>query len=327
MRSIIAKTKSFGLDKFPVSFWSYTNIGEHGQYMTEAEVASWADAGFTVPQSPSFEVNDQEQKTHIIKILDWAKKYGLKIIVPDPRGYAKMGKDGKPDKDYADGIRAAVNDFGHHSALFGFHVGDEPDSVFKNVFFECYRIQKEIAPTLHPFANLLPHFPGIEKRAGTDNWPNYLDEYANKTNADLVGYDCYAQMNPGEDGWTDYFRNLNYHRDASLRNGIPFWNTILSVGHFRYRVPNQDEVRWQFNTSVASGANGIVWFFYYMRQPHANYRMSPVDEFWNKTQLYYDLQRVHNNFHRRYNDLFNNLVSTRLCFYGKNYGDGEWFSS
>lgn len=326
MQSIVAKTESFGLDKFPVSFWSYTNIGEHRQYMTEAEVASWADAGFTVPQSPSFEVNDQEQKTHIIKMLDWAKKYGLKIIVPDPRGYAKMGKDGKPDKDYADGIRAAVNDFGYHSALFGFHVGDEPDSAHKKIFFESYRIQKEVAPNLHPFANLLPYLPGIEKRAGTDTWPNYLDEYARSTNADMVGYDYYAHMNPGEDGWTGYYKNLKFHREAALRNGIPFWTTNLSVGHFRYRVPNQDEVRWQFNTSVASGANGIVWFFYYMRQPHANYRMSPVDEFWNKTPLYYDLQRVQNSFHRRYKDLFNKLVSTRVCFYGKSYGDGELFS-
>ena len=62
MRSLVAKTESFGLHKYPVSFWSYTTIGEHGRYMTEAEVASWADAGFTVPQSPGFVVNDKEQK-------------------------------------------------------------------------------------------------------------------------------------------------------------------------------------------------------------------------------------------------------------------------
>jgi hypothetical protein len=327
MRSIVSKTESFGLHKYPISFWNYTNIGEHGKYMTKAEVASWAEAGFTVPQSPGFDVNSKEQKRHIIKLLDWAEKYGMKLIVSDPRGDAKMGIDGNPDKDYADGIRAAVKDFGSHPALFGFQVGDEPDSAHKNVFFECYRIQKEVAPFLHPFSNLLPYFPGIEKRAGTNNWPDYLDEYARKSNADMVGYDCYAQMNPGDEGWNDYYRNLKLYREASLRNGIPFWNTILSVGHFRYRVPDLDEVRWQFNTSLASGANGIVWFFYYMREPHGNYRLSPVDEFWKKTQLYYDLQHVQNSFHRRYHDLFNNLVSTRLCFTGKNYGDGEWFTA
>jgi hypothetical protein len=326
MRSIVAKTESFGLNRYPISFWSYTNIGEHGQYMTEAEVASWADAGFTVPQSPGFDVNNKHQKKQIGQLLDWANKYGMKLIVTDPRGYAKAGKDDHPANGYTDGIRAAVKDFGTYPALFGFHVGDEPDSAHKKIFFESYRIQKEVAPNLHPFANLLPYFPGIEKRAGTDTWPNYLDEYARNTNADMVGYDYYAHMNPGEDGWTGYYKNLKFHREAALRNGIPFWTTNLSVGHFRYRIPNLDEIRWQFNTTIASGANGIVWFFYYMRQPHANYRMSPVDEFWNKTPLYYDLQRVQNSFHKRYKDLFNKLVSTRVCFYGKSYGDGEWFS-
>jgi hypothetical protein len=326
MRALLSKNESFGLGKYPISFWSYTNLEEHGRHMTESEVKSWADAGFTVPQSPGFESSDQEQKAHIIQLLDWAQKYGMKLIVTDPRGYAKGGEGGKPADNYADGVKAAVRDFGQHPALFGFHVGDEPDADFKNVFFECLKIQKELAPHLHPFANLLPHFPGIEKRAGTDNWPNYLDEYARKTNADMVGYDCYAQMNPGEDGWNDYFRNLKFHREAAVRNGIPFWNTILSVGHFNYRVPSQDDLRWQFNTSLAGGANGIAWFFYYMRQPHANYRMSPVDEFWNKTPMYYDLQRIQNAFHRHYGDLFNKLVATRVSFYGKSYGDGESFT-
>ena len=65
---------------------------------------------------------------------------------------------------------------------------------------------------------------------------------------------------------------------------MPFWNTILSVGHHAHRCPNLDEIRWQFNTTVASGANGILWFFYYVREPFQNYRLSPVDEHWDRTQ-------------------------------------------
>lgn len=322
MRALLEKNKSFGLKKYPISFWSYTNLKEHGIHMTEAEVKSWADAGFTVPQSPSFDPKDEKQLAHIGKILKWADKYGMKLIVTDPRGYAKEGNP----KEYADGIRAAVDDLGKYKALFGFHVGDEPDANFKNTFFECARIQKEAAPQLHPFANLLPHFPGIEERAGTDTWANYLDEYSKKSNADMVGYDCYAQMNPGDGGWHDYYRNLKLYREAALRNGIPFWNTILSVGHFKYKCPNQDEIRWQFNTSLAAGANGISWFFYYMRMPHANYRLSPVDQHWDKTQTYYDIKRVQLDFHKHYGDLFNRIVSTRVTFYGKVYGDGEEFT-
>jgi len=326
MKALIAKNESLGLKKFPISFWSYTNLRQHGEHMTEAEVKSWADAGFTVPQSPTFDPKNKAEKAHIIKILQWADKYGMKLILTDPRGYAQIGKDGKAAATYADGIQAAVKDFGKYPALFGFHVGDEPGANIKDAFFECCRLQKEAAPKLHPFANLLPYFPWILDIAGTDTWPHYLDEYAKKTNADLVGYDCYVQMNPGDDGWNVYYQNLKYNREASLRNGIPFWNTILSVGHYNYRVPNQDELKWQFNTSIASGANGIVYFYYYVREPEANYRMSPVDEHWEKTITYYSIQRYQKSFHRRYGDLFNHLASTRVTFVNKAFGEGELFT-
>lgn len=325
LTTLVEKTQSFGLKRFPVSFWSYTNLGEHGGHMTEAEVESWADAGFTVPQSPSFDPNDPAQKARIVQILGWAHERGMKLIVCDPRTYARMGPDGEPASGYKDGVRAAVADFGMHPGLLGFHVGDEPDASLKETFFACCKLQKEIAPHLHPFANLLPHFPGIEARAGTDSWPNYLDEFVKKSDADLLAYDCYAHMIPGDGGWHDYYRNLRLYREASLRHGVPFWNTVLSVGHHKYRCPNQDEIRWQFNTSVAAGANGISWFFYYMRMPHSNFRMSPVDEHWNRTQTYDDIRRVQKSFHRRYGDLFNRLVCTGVSFFPSAYGDGAVF--
>ncbi|MEI7899997.1 MAG: hypothetical protein WCK89_07070 [bacterium] len=324
---MIEKTKSFGLGRYPISFWSYTNLKEHGTHMTEAEVESWADAGFTVPQSPSFDPKDPAQKAHMLRLLDWAQARRMKLILSDPRGYARKGSgDGKQaPPDYAEGFRAAVKDFGSHPGLFGFHVGDEPDADMKESFFACYRIQKEISPKLHPFANLLPYWPGAEGRVGTDTWPHYLDEFVTKSSADLIGYDHYHQMRTGEGGWNGYYENLRLYREAALRNGVPFWNTILSVGHFRYRCPNLDEVRWQFNTTVACGTHGVVWFFYYMREPHANYRLSPVDENWEPTAVYYDIRRVQKNFHRRYGDLFTRLACTRVMFFPKAYGGGQVF--
>jgi hypothetical protein len=328
LRSMIRKSQSFGLESYPISFWSYTNLTEHGKFMDQAEVEEWADAGFTVPQSPSFKPDDPEQKAHILCLLDWARKRRMKLIVCDPRGYARRGGAGGQKTvvaDYAEGVRAAARDFGSHPATFGFHVGDEPDAEMKEAFFESYRIQKEVAPHLHPFANLLPVFPGAAARAGAATWPEYLDEYVRKSNADLISYDCYTQMNPGTEGLHRYYENLREYRSAAIRNGVPFWNTLLSVGHFRYRSPNLDDIRWQFNTTLAFGAHGISWFFYYMRHPHENYRRSPVDEHWNRTQTYEDLRLVQKSFHRHYGDLFTRLASTRVSFYPEAFGGGEVF--
>jgi len=322
VKAIIAKTASFGLEKYPISFWNYASLGQYGEHFTEEEVQRWADCGFTVPQSPSFDPKNPAQVEHMKRLLDWAHKRGMKLIVWDPDCYAD-----KDLKQYAKRVKRALDTFGDHPGLFGFYIGDEPNYKWKDAFFRCSNLQKRLAPHLHPYLNLLPYFPGIEGRAGCDNWPDYLDEYVRRSHADLISYDCYVQlMDPDNRGWENYYQNLRLYREAALRNGVPFWNTLLSVGHFHYRCPNYNELRWQFNTTVACGAGGVLWFFYYMRQPIANYRNSPVNELWELTPTYYNIRLVQQSFHHRYKDLFNHLVCTKVMFWPKPFGGGRTFA-
>ena len=75
---------------------------------------------------------------------------------------------------------------------------------------------------------------------------------------------------------------------------MPWWTTLLSVGHFRYRPPQEDHLRWQMNTALAHGARGLLWYFFYMiiDHPHVNYRVSPIDEHRERTETYQWLSRV-----------------------------------
>jgi hypothetical protein len=77
---------------------------------------------------------------------------------------------------------------------------------------------------------------------------------------------------------------------------MDFWTTLLSVGHFRYRCPREDDLRWQVNTAAAHGAKGLLWFFFYMREPHDNYRVAPIDEHGERTETYQWLSRVNRTF-------------------------------
>jgi hypothetical protein len=248
----------------------------------------------------------------MLKMLDWAAKRDMKLILWDPRCMGQFGKDGKPPADYATGVKAAVADFGKHPGLFGFFVGDEGGG---DAFAECQRIQKEIAPHLFPFYN---HLPPIAPK-----WDKYLDKYMQLSGADILGYDCYMQMHMEGKGVDAYYDSLRIYREASLRHGVPFWNTALSLGHMMYRTPSLTDFRWQVNTSVAAGANGLVWFFWYLPDPGADTGVAPVNEFWEKTQTYRDLRTVQTRFHKTYGGLFNRLVSTRVSFFPAAMGGGE----
>ncbi|HOK56464.1 MAG TPA: hypothetical protein PKV21_08970 [bacterium] len=316
---IIKKNVSFLNGKFPIGFWNYTDLEKHSKIYNLSEIKKWADAGFTIVHGPDFKPDDKKQKQLMIKILNWCNKYGIKVILWDPRCIVKNNIN---ISKYKKEVKKSIFDFGKLPALFGFFLCDEPGYNLMEDVVKSVRIQREIEPKLIPFVNLLPFFKGVEGRIGTTDWIGFLEDYIEKSNTELLSYDCYFQMNPDEEGVKTYFENLRIFREVSLKKGIPFWTTLLCVGHFNYRCPNYDELRWQFNTSLACGANGILWFFYYMRIPHSNYRFSPVNELWELTETYYNLRLIHKNFHQHYRDLFTKLVSRKVFFYPE--ASGGW---
>lgn len=286
------------LHNFPIGFWNYAPI----EVFDEAKIQEWADAGITLTMGPEFAATP-ENVARMKQILDWAYGRGIRVIICDPRTHARNPLP----EDFKAGVEQAARDFGLHRATFGFHILDEPDVNLFQPTCDAVRIVKQAAPNLYPFVNLLPWHPGVNPRVGFDDWSAYLDAFVKTSGVDFLCYDCYSQMNPEKSGWPMYFKNLNDYRESARRNGIPFWNTILSVGHFNYRCPSEDDIRWQFNTSIAYGAQGILYFFFYMRAPHDNYRLSPIDEFWDKTPTFDSLKRVNRGFIQRYGRLFLDL--------------------
>lgn len=229
-------------------------------------------------------------------ILDAAAEAGLAALVCDKRAHWRALAAGADQARC--GFEAALRDFGAHPAVFGFHAGDEPTAADFNQACRMLRLQKELAPQLTPFCNLFSWFPGAERLVAFPAWSAYLDAYVKNARPDLLCYDCYSQLNPADHpwGWDMYFRNLREYWEASIRAEVPYWTTLLSVGHFQYRCPTEDDLRWQINTAAAHGAKGLLWFFLYMREPHENYRVAPIDEHWERTETYERLSRVNRTF-------------------------------
>ena len=316
LQRILEKNESLDLTRFPVGFWNYLHLDnpEHAAQITEQEVQDWADVGVTVMKGPGFNPDDPAQHAQMAKLMDWAAERDMKLILRDRR----FGNDRRAE---------AIEDFGRHPAYFGYHVSDEPRGEGARKLFKAVGKQQAAGDfDARPFINLGPSQPGNEAFIGVEKYADYVDGAAGTAKVDFLSFDCYYQMDPGTEGWDIYYRNLREMREGGQRHGIPFWATLLSVGHFRYRCPSYDDLRWQFNTAVASGAQGVLYFFYYMRDPHGNYRFPPVDAFWEKTETYDDLRILHRNFHTRYGDLFLRLAPTRVTFFPEPYGGGEAFT-
>ncbi len=319
LRDIILMNQSFAFDRLPIGYWTYSSLHneEAASHVTRDEVADWAAIGATVMKGPEWNPDDPEQFAHMMNLLDWCEEFEIKLMIRDHR--TSVPTESRPSR-----IAETRDDVAQHPAFFSYHVCDEPhhiDSDDYGVARHCAYIKENVSNG-RPYVNGGPFHPGVEDFLGVETYSEYIDVFAEKGNVDFLAFDIYDQMFAGRGGWNAFFANLRLYREGSWRHGIPYWITPVSSGHYAYEPPTFDDYRWQLNSSVASGAQGILWFFYYMRDPHLNYIDPPVNEFWEKTQTWDDMRKVHQEFHRRFGDLFMNLASTRVTFIPNAYGGG-----
>lgn len=307
---------------YPIGFWNYPSVDR----TPTSEVARWKNAGITCNQTPVFSYEAQDPAM-LTAMLNEMHAQGMRAFVCirelDFRRFV-----GHPE-DFREVFARAYADFGHHPATYGFFVGDEP--LRKEEFEACvyaYKVMREMAPELTPLLNFNPYWMGMENDLlGGEAFDSWIDRFIKESGCPLICYDCYWQMNPEEEGTNLYFLNLHNYVNAAERNGIKVWNTLLSCGHFRYRVPSEDDLRWQLSTTVASGCNGILWFLWYGQGIRNNYRGMPVDELGEETETYAALRRVQLIFHRRHGQWITPLTHKETFHFCKAYGNYPLFKT
>jgi len=306
--------------KFPIGFWNYPPIERFGP----EEVSRWTSCGMTRNMSPGFtyEKNNKEQ---MLAILDECQRQGMKLIL---RVEGLDYRDAENMENYEKTFRRALADFGSHPATYGFFIGDEPiGETQMKACVDAYRLQLTLAPKLTPFLNFNPYYEGYEDAIlGGQNFTEWAKDFTKASGCSLVCYDCYTQLNPETDAGLDsYFLNLKKYAEMADSAGIELWTTLLSVGHYRYRVPTEDDLRWQLNTAAASGCRGILWFYFYNSMPSNNYRGAPIDELNEETETYYNMRRVQYRFHKMHGDLLYSLKHQKTYGFEKCYGTMDPF--
>jgi len=240
-------------------FWNYI---ESGVYDVSA-VDQWKDLGMNLPMSFTFDIT-RHDKRDMLAVLDRCYEKGMKLIVCDSRThfrtYQKLGA-----KQFRKGVESAYADFGSHPATFGFFVGDEPAPSENQDYIDTVNIVLEVAPNLIPFANIVPYWGGgsdydMLVGASEEKHTALVEELLSKTKMPLLAYDqysqCLADNENKECGINSYFLVLDKYFELTNKHGIPFYSSLLAVGHWDFRVPTEDDIRWQIYTSIAHGARG-----------------------------------------------------------------------
>ncbi len=312
-----------GFERFPIGFWCYYPPGFE---WNEKEVLEWKECGITLTISPFFDP-EKTDKAQFKKMVDFCYENGISLIINDARG--NLGAYTKDPDGYREVYLSAVEEWKDHKGVVGFFIGDEPYGATIVPCAEICRIQLELAPNYLPYMNFFPYEVLSREGEATEfkSFTNYMRDFEKMSACPAYSYDCYTQMNPEPEYINDFYNNLyNFKRMAKEKDKFLF-SINLSVGHFRYRVPNVDALRWQFYGSIACGANGVLWFTYYTPVRRSNYRGGPIDEWGNKTETYYAMQRIHKKFHRDYADILKNAKHLDTQCINKRYSGYMFFSA
>lgn len=313
-----------------LGFWNYIESGKLGK---EA-VKDWKELGCNLAMSFDFDV-ERHDKQQMIDILDACQEQGLQLIIRDQRTRYKTCA-ALPRAQFLEGVRQAYADFGRHEAAFGFFAGDEPTMEYEQAFIDTLRILMEEMPTLTPFGNVFPYFAGSDFDMLTGQNPArheaLLERMLRESGVPVIGFDHYTQCLQGdhnqEVGINSWFYDLDKFREITAAQGKDFYVTALCVGHWAYRVPTEDDFRWQLNTALAHGARGVLWFHLYNLKGDSSYRNAPFyGEQFKKTETFAYLARQQDIFREEHMAQFNKMRLTNVYHTGHFYDPSRRFCS
>ena len=213
--------------KFPMGAWVYNPITD----FTPDEVDVWADMGLTVTMCGTVDYDNAEL---LLPFLDRAQARDIRLIV----WVYGIGDARRDEDDYKARFKALYeNKLRKHPALYGFFIGDEPSSHDAAEYMIAeMKAQKDVAPELHPYINLMGSTCGNGSIYPGKTYPEFLADIKERTACESFCFDVYDQtINDG--GVTNFYATMKDQNEAANIAGIDCWATLLQVriGHTEYQ--------------------------------------------------------------------------------------------
>jgi hypothetical protein len=195
-------------------------------------------------------------------------------------------------------IAELLESYGGHPALAGFNMYDEPHkSLFGLLEFAKTQVVQQSGGIELPYVNIWPSYASPQYALGTSSYETYVERYCTEVTPPVLCFDHYPLLSETKIT-SDYFYNWAVIRKFSGLFGIPSWVFIQSVGFdgnavgmAKRRTPNEHEIFWQINVSLAYGAKGIQYFTYWTpdnpRVPYQDALISKSEPFEPTPRYYY----------------------------------------
>jgi hypothetical protein len=191
--------------------------------------------------------------------------------------------------------------YGGNPALTGLALRDEPNrSMFEIMGYARGYLQTKNSKLLS-WANLLP-WTTNQAQMGASTYDEYLGSYLSVVKPAFLSFDHYPLVSDTAIT-AGYFDNWAIIRRYSLQAGIPSWGFIQSVdfkwndaSYLPRRRPNEAELFWQVNVSLAYGAKGLQYFTYWTPNSDSTvtFGQALVTTAGKRTPLYDYATRVNN---------------------------------
>lgn len=194
---------------------------------------------------------------------------------------------------------------GAPAALGGVIVRDEPSY---SEFSDCKKakdILGELLPGILYHSNLFPDYATAEqlynRESGAPALPadgysyeQYVKDYLKIYYPQILSYDYYPMVGGQGEIADGYFKNMSMVREQAAQAKIPFWVYIQTCSfNASVRVPDEGEIQWLVNTSLAYGAKGIQYFTYFLPNDSGEiFHGAMIDRNGNKTPVYEYVKRV-----------------------------------
>jgi hypothetical protein len=272
-------TAKWDPDVFPISFW----CGPPAKFVAAERFKEVAEAGFTHAMPPCDGTLTPEQNK---KLLDYAHTAGIQAFIADNRMPRGIGADGGGRS----AIDAIVADYAKHPAFAGYFIGDEPGAGAFPALAQTFAYLAEKDPGHPAYVNLYPNYCPLEA-LGTKTYDEYVQRWIREVKPAILSYDHYHFHNkydrPG------FFSNLQVVRRESLAADLPFWQIVLLVNHFDYRMPTEAEKRFEVMQTLAFGGKGVMYFTYW--KPFKDWGTAIIDLDGKRTHQYDEVKRINHD--------------------------------